>query len=498
MCSARSVSSGRPLAGPAGAIPFFSVAHRDLTFCLRVEILADLTRERGCAASNAMGRLPAQPEAENTMSDTELRNADIDAALAEAKEAYVARNPRSFDRFVEATAVMPGGNTRTVLHYAPFPIGIARGEGCRLWDLDGAEYIDFLGEYTAGIYGHSHPVIRAAVDRALDAGINFGGSNLIEAKFARAVCGRFGLERVRFTNSGTEAVMMAVRAARRFTGRRRIAKLEGGYHGTSEDVVGSEHPDLVILPADDAVAAVALLERQARELAAVLVEPVQGSAGMLALDLAYLRTLREATRRLGILLVFDEVVSVRVSYGGAEEHFGVKPDMCCLGKLIGGGLPLGAFGGREEIMELFDPSRGPPVIPHPGSYNANPVSLAAGLATMELLTREAVERLNAAGERLRTALDQVFVEAGVPASVTGLGSLFGIHLTEGPVRTIRDAARADAPLRHRIFLALYVEGILIDPRGVGTLSTAIGDAEIEEFLAALRSVLSRLRQPALS
>ena len=149
-------------------------------------------------------------------------------------------------------------------------------------------------------------------------------------------------------------------------------------------------------------------------------------------------------------------------------------------------------------MELFDPSRGPPVIPHPGSYNANPVSLAAGLATMELLTREAVERLNAAGERLRTAVDQVFAEVGVPASVTGLGSLFGIHLTEGPVRTIRDVARADAPLRHRIFLGLYVEGILIDPRGVGTLSTAIGDAEIEEFPAALRSVLSRLRQPALS
>jgi glutamate-1-semialdehyde 2,1-aminomutase len=147
-------------------------------------------------------------------------------------------------------------------------------------------------------------------------------------------------------------------------------------------------------------------------------------------------------------------------------------------------------------MRLFDPSHGPPVIPHPGSYNANPVSLAAGLATLELLTREAVARLNAMGERVRAGLAEVFAEAGIPASITGLGSLFGIHLTQGPVRTIRDAARADATLRHRIFLGLFGEGILIDPRGVGTLSTAIGEAELEEFLRALRTVLSRIRKPA--
>jgi glutamate-1-semialdehyde 2,1-aminomutase len=222
------------------------------------------------------------------------------------------------------------------------------------------------------------------------------------------------------------------------------------------------------------------------------VEPVQGSAGMLALEPDYLRALRDATGRLGILLVFDEVVSLRLAYGGAEEHFGVTPDMTCLGKLIGGGLPLGAFGGREEIMALFDPSKGPPAIPHPGSYNANPVSLAAGLATMELLTRDAVARLNAMGDLVRGALAEAFDEAGLPATITGLGSLFGIHLADGPVRTIRDAARSDAALRHRIFLGLYDEGVLIDPRGVGTLSTAIGEPEIEELGRALRVVLARL------
>jgi len=419
--------------------------------------------------------------------------------VSDEAQQYRARTPASGRQFEELRRYLPGGDSRSTLFYPPYPAVLVRGDGCRVVDLDGNRLLDFTANHSILVHGYGSQPVMQEIRRQIELGTCFPGPTEAQLRFARHLVERIGsLERVRFTNSGTEAVMMAVRAARRFTGRRRIAKLEGGYHGTSEDVVGSEHPDLVILPANDAVAAVALLERHARDLAAVLVEPVQGSAGMLPLDFAYLRTLRETTRRLGILLVFDEVVSVRVAYGGAEEHFGVKPDMCCLGKLIGGGLPLGAFGGREKIMELFDPSRGPPVIPHPGSYNANPVSLAAGLATMELLTREAVEQLNAAGERLRTALDQVFAEAGVPASITGLGSLFGIHLTEGPVRTIRDAARADASLRHRIFLGLYVEGILIDPRGVGTLSTAIGDAEIDEFLAALRSVLSRLRQPALS
>jgi glutamate-1-semialdehyde 2,1-aminomutase len=290
--------------------------------------------------------------------------------------------------------------------------------------------------------------------------------------------------------------MMALRAARTFTGRRMVAKLEGGFHGTSEDVMGAARPGLVLLPAGDAEAATRILEQRAEEIAALLVEPVQGSAGMIPMDAAFLRAMRETARRLGIVLVFDEVVSLRVAFGGAEEHYGVAPDMTCLGKVIGGGLPLGAFGGREEIMALFDPSRGPPPIPHPGSYNANPVSLAAGLATLELLTRETIAQLNRTGERLREELKRVFDDAGVPAAITGLGSLFGIHLTDRQVRTIRDAASGDAGLRHRIFLGLYNEEILLDPRGVGTLSTAIGEPEIERFLGALRKVLSRLGEPA--
>ena len=419
--------------------------------------------------------------------------------MSDEARQYRERTPSSGRQFEEFRRYLPGGDSRSTLFYPPYPSVLVQGDGCRVVDLDGNRLLDFTGNHSILVHGYGAPRVLEAIRRQLELGTCFSGPTEVQLRFARHLVERIGsLEQVRFTSSGTEAVMMAVRAARRITGRRRIAKLEGGYHGTSEDVMGSDYPDLVVLPADDAEAAVAQLERRAGDIAALLVEPVQGSAGMLALDAGYLRELRKVTRRLGIVLVFDEVVSLRVAYGGAEEYLGITPDMCCLGKVIGGGLPLGAFGGREEVMALFDPSHGPPLIPHPGSYNANPVSLGAGLATLELLTRDAVTRLNTTGDRLRSGLGGVFAEAGMPVSITGLGSLFGIHLTEGPVRTIRDAARADADLRHRIFLGLYVEGVLIDPRGVGTLSTAIGDAEIEEFLAALRTVLSRLRQPALS
>ena len=268
------------------------------------------------------------------------------------------------------------------------------------------------------MHGYHHPAVTDAIRRQLEKGTCFPGPTEPQLDLARHLVERIAsLELVRFTNSGTEAVMMAVRGARRFTGRRMVAKLEGGFHGTAEDVMGSVHPDLVLLPADDAKAAAEILERRRDDVAAVLIEPVQGSAGMIPMDPGFLRAMREATRRLGMVLIFDEVVSLRVSHGGAEEHFGIRPDMTCLGKLVGGGLPLGAFGGGREIMALFDPSHGAPAIPHPGSYNANPVSLASGLATLELLTREAIAGLNRTGDRLRAELARTFGEAGVPVAI---------------------------------------------------------------------------------
>jgi glutamate-1-semialdehyde 2,1-aminomutase len=213
---------------------------------------------------------------------------------------------------------------------------------------------------------------------------------------------------------------------------------------------------------------------------------------MIPADRDYLEMLRHITRRLGIVLIFDEVVSFRVAGGGAQEYFHVTPDLTCLGKLIGGGFPLGGFGGRGDIMALFDPSKGRPAIPHPGSHNANPIGMVAGAVTLELLTPAAIETINTWGAAVRQDLSEAFASAGVPAQITGLGSLFAIHLIDQPVRSYRDTLGADADLRHQLFLGLFNQGVQIDPRGVGNVSTAIGRDEIAAFSRAVREVLSRL------
>jgi glutamate-1-semialdehyde 2,1-aminomutase len=235
-----------------------------------------------------------------------------------------------------------------------------------------------------------------------------------------------------------------------------------------------------------------VIESEAHELAAVLVEPLLGSAGMIPAERDYLQMLRQVTERLGILLIFDEVVSLRVAHGGAQEYFGIRPDLTCLGKMIGGGFPLGAFGGRTDIMAMFDPSGGRPAIPHPGSLNANPIGMVAGIATFELLTRPVLDRLNARAEACRADLATAFGEAGIPVQITGLGSLFAMHLTKRPVRSYRDTLDARNDLRHQIFLGLFNEGVLIDPRGVGNLSTALGEDEIRQFGQAIKTVLGRV------
>jgi glutamate-1-semialdehyde 2,1-aminomutase len=436
------------------------------------------------------------------MSETELRNADIDAALAEAKEAYVKRNPKSLARFVEATAVMPGGNTRTVLHYAPFPLGIAHGEGCRLRDLDGAEYIDFLGEYTAGIYGHSHPVIRAAVDRALDAGINFGGTNLTEAKFARVICDRFGLERVRFTNSGTEANLLAISVGRIFTKRSKVMVFNGGYHGAVFGFAGGGSPinapfDYVLGPYNDMAATRALIEQHASDLALVILEPMMGGGGCIAAAPEFLTMLREQTTKVGALLILDEVMTSRLAPGGLQQVRGVKPDLTTFGKYIGGGMSFGAFGGRADIMDLFDPRR-PDALPHAGTFNNNVLTMSAGLAGLtEVYTPDAARALNTRGDALRERLNALCRAQNAPMQFTGIGSMFAVHFTRERVASPADAAKGDQKLKELFFFDMLAQGIWLARRGMFTLCLPIGDAEsdrlasaVEEFLASRRSLLN--------
>ncbi len=438
------------------------------------------------------------------MSETELRNADIDAALNEAKEAYVAHNPKSLARYVEATAVMPGGNTRTVLHYAPFPLAMARAEGCRLWDMDGREYVDFLGEYTAGIYGHSHPVIRAALDGALDGGINFGASNMTEARFARAVCDRFGLDRVRFTNSGTEANLLAISLGRIFTKRSKVLVFDGGYHGAVFGFAGGGSPinapfDYVLAPYNDMDATRALIATHAADLALVILEPMMGSGGCIAAAPEFLTMLRAETTRVGALLIFDEVMTSRLSPGGLQAVRGVKPDLTTFGKYIGGGMSFGAFGGRGDIMDLFDPRRAD-ALPHAGTFNNNVLTMSAGLAGLtQIYTPDAANALNARGDALRERLNALCKAADAPLQFTGIGSMIAVHTMRGPVRTPADAAKGDQKLKELFFFDMLAQGIWLARRGMMTLCLPIGDAEcdkladaVQEFLSSRRSLFAQV------
>ncbi len=432
------------------------------------------------------------------MSETSLRNTSIDAALNEAKEAYVTSAPRSLARYVEATTVMPGGNTRTVLHYAPFPLAMARAAGCRLWDADGREFIDFLGEYTAGLYGHSHPAIRAALDRALDDGISFGASNMTEARFARAVCERFGLQRVRFTNSGTEANLLAISLGRIFTRRKQVLVFDGGYHGAVFGFAGGGSPinapfEYVVAPYNDIERTRALITE---DLALVILEPMIGSGGCIAASVEFLAMLRQETTRVGALLILDEVMTSRLAPGGLQSVVGVKPDLTTFGKYIGGGMSFGAFGGRAEIMDLFDPRRAD-ALPHAGTFNNNVLTMAAGLAGLtNVYTAEAAEALNGRGDTLRERLNTLCQAAAAPMQFTGIGSMLAVHMMRGPVTNPTAAAKANPKLKELFFFDMLAHGIWLARRGMMTLSLPIGDAEcdalaaaVEEFLSARRSLL---------
>jgi glutamate-1-semialdehyde 2,1-aminomutase len=410
-------------------------------------------------------------------------------SISREEEVYRLRTPASRRFFAEAREYLPGGDSRSTLFYRPYPAVMDRGEGCWLYDIDGNRLLDFTGNHSSLVHGYGHPAIVGAVQHQLRKGTCFPGSTEPQLRLARLLCERIpSVERIRFTSSGTEASMNAIRAARAFTGRARIATIEGGYHGLSADATAG----VVALPFNEIHAAAGILEAEGEQLAAVVVEPVLGSAGMIPAEREYLEMLRETTRRLGIILIFDEVVSFRVAAGGAQEYFGVSPDLTCLGKLIGGGFPLGAFGGRADIMALFDPTHGRPPIPHPGSHNGNPIGMVAGAVTLELLTRQAIDLLNTRGAAIRRDLGAAFAEAGIAAQITGLGSLFAMHLTDRPVSSYRDTQDSDTDLRHQIFLGLFNEGVQIDPRGVGNVSTAIGEDEVGRLGAAVRSVLRRL------
>jgi glutamate-1-semialdehyde 2,1-aminomutase len=430
--------------------------------------------------------------------------------------AYRERTKRSQELFARAGHILEGGTTRTSVFFSPYPCYIAEGQGCRITDLDGNVRIDFLNNYTSLLHGHAYPPIVEAVTRQIQKGSAYAAPSELEVQLAAIIRQRLpSLERLRFTSSGSEAVMFALRAARAFTGRWRIAKFEGGFHGSHELAQVSVAPslekagpstsphsvadsagippdwatDVVILPFNDLPAVERILDRHPGAFAALIVEPIIGAGGVILPHPGFLQGLRDLTAKRGILLIFDEIISLRVALGGAQELYGVRPDLTTLGKIISGGMPMAAFGGREDIMALFDPRQGPPAISQSGTFNAAAVCCAAGVAGYGAITPAVQAHIDRLAEELRTRANALFRRLKVPAQMVGIGSLFNIHFTEEPIVDYRAVARGDRKTLSLLVLALMNRGIFLAPRGMGCTSSVMTPAEIDAFLTALEGAL---------
>ncbi|WP_298518468.1 aminotransferase class III-fold pyridoxal phosphate-dependent enzyme [uncultured Nocardioides sp.] len=417
----------------------------------------------------------------------------LEDAVREQLQAYVDRNPLSSQRQVRAAKAMPGGNTRSILHFDPFPLAFERGEGAFLWSLDGHRYADFLGEFTAGLYGHSEQAILDALRATLERGLSFGGVNDLEPRLAELICARFpSLDLVRFTNSGTEANLMALALAVATTGRRKVLAFRGGYHGGV--LTFGETPSPVTVPHewvladyDDVAGTRDLLREHGRELAAVLVEPMLGSGGCVPASQEFLEMLRAETSETGTVLIFDEVMTSRLSPGGLQQVTGVLPDLTTLGKYLGGGLSFGAFGGRADLMAAFDPTR-PGALFHAGTFNNNVLTMSAGIAGLEQVLDDAtLYDVNERGDRLRLALDAVARPAGL--HVSGRGSLMTTHAGPPPYLPAAPLSREHALVKELVFFALLERGFWLARRGMVTVSIPVTDALCGELVAAFEDVV---------
>lgn len=421
------------------------------------------------------------------------------------------RSQQLYDR---ALAVMPGGVSRNAVLRRPHPLYVDRGEGCYVTDIEGVRRIDFANNMASLIHGHAHGAIVEAVTNQLRRGTGFSLATEIEVSFAEHMTRRSaGFERIRFVNSGTEAVMCCLKAARASTGRSKIAKVEGAYHGIYDyaevsqtagptDWGDAHHPrsvpvvrgtpagaldDVVVIPFNDADTAVKILEQHAAQIACVLVDPLPHRVGLMPASRQFIDALRQWTRSSGALLVFDEVITFRSEYGGAQEWFGdARPDLTAMGKMIGGGFPVGAIAGRADVMEVLNPLTDKVLFPHSGTFSANPITMTAGLKAMELFDRAQVERLNALGERCRRQIADAIRIAGIDACVTGAGSMFRIHLKPQQPANYRQAyASGEQARRIKTLLDYAIDhGVLLINTCSGALSTAMQEREID-FLSEM-------------
>lgn len=453
-----------------------------------------------------------------TASDRRISNAE-----------YPDMQSRSAALYQRALNVLPGGNSRHTVYFPPYPLYAVRGQGARVWDADGVERIDLINNYSSLIHGHNHPRIVEAIINQASQLLSIALPTEQEIALAEIVCERLpGVDQIRFCNSGTEGVMFAIKAARAWTGRPKIAKIEGAYHGSddtagistsptpdkwgSPDVPSSVAPagtgpgaalDVVILPMNDVAAGRSILRAHGTELAGVLLDPLVKNLGYEPASPEFIQMLREETSRCGALLIFDEVYSFRLGFNGAQGALGITPDITALGKVIGGGLPVGAVGGRADIMSaLFDPRSGRAKLGHGGTFNANPMTMAAGAAAMQLFDRTAFDRLSALGERLRDGLREALRISGAPGTVKGSASMASLFHMDGEAHTYRDVAaligsNPDAGKRAETFFRhMLNNGILMGAPGFFVLSTAVTEADIDHTIEEALKALRKMDRPS--
>lgn len=448
---------------------------------------------------------------ENTPKDTE-----------ELERLYRDWSPKSAALIEGAKKVMPGGDTRASAHYAPYPLFMTHGEGCRIFDEDGHTLIDFMNNFTSLIHGHAFAPVVEAVTQQVALGSALAAPTRSQVALAELIVSRVpSVETMRFCSSGTEATLMALRCARAVTGRDKVMKMEGGYHGSYElaevslvplphkagqvdrpvslpvdaSIPQSALDDAVVTPLNNAEVAVRLIEANASELAAVIVEPMLGSMGMVPATRAYLQALREVTQKHGIILIFDEVVTLRAAEGGMQQILGVTPDLTAMGKIIGGGLPAGAVGGRRDLMDVFNPERAEPVM-HASTFSGNPLTMAAGLAAMTAFDQVAADRINALGDRLRGGITQAFAGAGIRGHASGAASLANVLFTDEPTANARSSLGSMIDAGHitkAFHLGLVRRGIFSASRLMFAISTPMGEAEIGTAVAAVEDTLEELK-----
>lgn len=441
-------------------------------------------------------------------------------AVGAGVSAAVAKS-RSEAAYAREAKVVPGGSMRAAQWFKPHPPYAARGEGCWVTDIDGRRILDCANNFFSLIHGHAFPPILDAVHRAMASGTAFGLPTEGEILLAEALAARNPkMEQTRFCNSGTEAVLSAVKAARAITARERIAKFEGCYHGAYDWMEVSLDPtpanwndengnpasvrsnagapqsvlrETVVLPYDDPQLCADILRREGPSLAAVVVDPLASRAGTVPMSKDVVAVLRGACRRDGILLIADEVISFRLSFDGASRSFGLEPDLIATAKIIGGGLPIGAVSGSADLMSVFNHAEGKPKVSMGGTFSGNPLSMAAGLASLAHYSHSAIERLNGLGDRLRNKVTDGFSAAGIEASFTGMGSLFRLHLGSANVTGYRTAYTSSERTQviRRIQFAMLEEGILLTPNCSGALSTPMTETETSLIADKLVAVVAR-------